>query len=189
MDQHVGIEDARKTLGELVAQAQDGTEIVLTRHGKPAARIVAIKERPVPTMLETLTTYRLMATVPPVVDTLGLDTCNPASLDLAKSQVGYEAQPFAALIADIDAFFGDELGQAFTGPEAAEAEATARRIIAVHHAAARIRLSLSSDVGSQLDWTNATSDTLQNLAGIALQRAADVRFAAVVDKVFAKASV
>lgn len=40
----VGIEQARKTLGDLVTAAQQGADIVLTRNGKPAARIVAIKE-------------------------------------------------------------------------------------------------------------------------------------------------
>lgn len=36
----VGIEQARKTLGDLVTAAQQGADIVLTRNGKPAARIV-----------------------------------------------------------------------------------------------------------------------------------------------------
>lgn len=43
----VGIEQARKTLGDLVTAAQQGADIILTRNGKRAARIVAIKE---PTM-------------------------------------------------------------------------------------------------------------------------------------------
>lgn len=188
MSEHIGIEDARKVLGDLVTRAQDGADVILTRHGKPAARIVAVKEPPVPTMLKTLTTYRLFATVPPVVDALGLDTRDPAGWDLAKSKVAYEAAPFAKLIADIDAFFGDELGEAFAGSEAAEAETEARRIISEHLAAATIRLSLSSAAGAQLDWINATTDMLQSLAGVALQRAADVRFTAVVGKVFAKAA-
>jgi prevent-host-death family protein len=40
----VGIEEARKRLGDLVTAVQQGTDVVLTRNGKPAARIVAIKE-------------------------------------------------------------------------------------------------------------------------------------------------
>lgn len=42
--QHVGIETARKTLGDLVTAAQQGADIVLTRNGKPAARLIAYRE-------------------------------------------------------------------------------------------------------------------------------------------------
>jgi prevent-host-death family protein len=188
MSEHIGIEDARKSLGDLIAQAQVGDDIVLTRHGKPAARIVAIKEAPAPSVWEALATYRLLSTVPPVADALGLDTRSPAGWDLAKSQVGYEAAPFAALMADIDGFFGDEIRTVAAGPAAAAAEAEARRIIAEHLAAATIRLSQSSAAGEELDWANATPGMLQTLAGVALQRAADVRFAAVVGKVCAQAA-
>ncbi|GIF16534.1 type II toxin-antitoxin system Phd/YefM family antitoxin [Actinoplanes teichomyceticus] len=41
---NVGIEQARKTLGDLVNQAQQGTDIILTRNGKPAARITRYQE-------------------------------------------------------------------------------------------------------------------------------------------------
>lgn len=51
----VGIEEARKRLGDLITAAQQGTEIVITRNGKPAARIVAIKEPAMTTT--TATTY------------------------------------------------------------------------------------------------------------------------------------
>lgn len=37
----VGIEEARKRLGDLVTAAQQGTDIILTRNGKPAARLTA----------------------------------------------------------------------------------------------------------------------------------------------------
>lgn len=37
----VGIEDARRRLGDLITAAQQGTDIILTRNGKPAARLVA----------------------------------------------------------------------------------------------------------------------------------------------------
>lgn len=40
----VGIEEARKRLGDLVTAAQQGVDITITRNGKPAARIIAIKE-------------------------------------------------------------------------------------------------------------------------------------------------
>ncbi len=41
---YVGIEDARKQLGPLVTAVQQGTDVVLTRNGKPAARIVRYQE-------------------------------------------------------------------------------------------------------------------------------------------------
>lgn len=47
--QEVGIEEARKRLGDLVTAVQQGADVVLTRNGKPAARIVPIEE---PTMLD-----------------------------------------------------------------------------------------------------------------------------------------
>lgn len=46
MIKYVGIEEARKHLGPLVTAAQQGSEIILTRNGRPAARIVAYREDP-----------------------------------------------------------------------------------------------------------------------------------------------
>lgn len=40
----VGIEDARKVLGDLVTAAQQGQDIVITRNSRPVARIVAYRE-------------------------------------------------------------------------------------------------------------------------------------------------
>lgn len=37
----IGIEEARKQLGPLVNAAHDGTDVILTRNGKPAARLIA----------------------------------------------------------------------------------------------------------------------------------------------------
>ncbi|ROO51094.1 prevent-host-death family protein [Micromonospora sp. Llam0] len=37
----IGIEDARKRLGDLIDAAQQGETVILTRHGKPAARLTA----------------------------------------------------------------------------------------------------------------------------------------------------
>ena len=42
--EYIGIETARKTLGDLVTAVQQGTDVVLTRNGKPAARLIAYKE-------------------------------------------------------------------------------------------------------------------------------------------------
>jgi prevent-host-death family protein len=41
---YVGIEDARKNLGPLVTAVQQGADVVLTRNGRPAARIVRYQE-------------------------------------------------------------------------------------------------------------------------------------------------
>jgi prevent-host-death family protein len=47
MAEQIGIEDARKNLGPLVHRVQHGgAEIILTRNGKPAARIVPIPQEP-----------------------------------------------------------------------------------------------------------------------------------------------
>lgn len=45
----VSVTDAKGQLTELVRRAEAGDEVVLTRHGQPAARIVAIHRRPDPT--------------------------------------------------------------------------------------------------------------------------------------------
>lgn len=42
--QNIGIEDARKRLGDLVTAVQQGADIVLTRNGKPAARLIRYVE-------------------------------------------------------------------------------------------------------------------------------------------------
>jgi len=42
--QNIGIEDARKRLGDLVTAVQQGSDVVLTRNGKPAARLVRYVE-------------------------------------------------------------------------------------------------------------------------------------------------
>lgn len=186
MSKQIGIEDARKTLGPLVDEARSGTEIVLTRHGKPIARIVPIEEPAMPTTAEWIATFRTFSNVPTIVDTLGIDDRSPGQMDLGRAQITTEARPFARLVNDIDAFFGDEMDSALTGPESAEAEAEARRIIAEHLASATMRLALSAAAGSQVDWPTASRETLQHLAGAALQRAADQRFVEVVSPAVAK---
>lgn len=42
--EYIGIEDARKRLGDLVTAAQQGADIVLTRNGRPVARLAAYQE-------------------------------------------------------------------------------------------------------------------------------------------------
>lgn len=42
--ENIGIEEARKRLGDLVTAAQQGADIIITRNGKPAARIVRYEE-------------------------------------------------------------------------------------------------------------------------------------------------
>lgn len=48
----VGIEQARKTLGDLVTAVQQGADVILTRNGKPAARIVRYQEEAMITVAE-----------------------------------------------------------------------------------------------------------------------------------------
>lgn len=43
---HVSVTDAKAQLTELVRQAEAGEEVILTRHGHPAVRLVPVK--PVP---------------------------------------------------------------------------------------------------------------------------------------------
>ena len=43
---HVPLSDAKARLTDLVRQAEAGEDVVLTRHGKPAARIVAMAPGP-----------------------------------------------------------------------------------------------------------------------------------------------
>lgn len=50
MSSEYGIEEARKVLGDLVTAAQQGTDIILTRHGRPVARITRYQE-------DTMTTF------------------------------------------------------------------------------------------------------------------------------------
>jgi prevent-host-death family protein len=49
---YIGIKEARPALGDLVTAALQGADIVITRNGKPAVRLVAITED---TMTTTLT--------------------------------------------------------------------------------------------------------------------------------------
>lgn len=46
--QHIGIEDARARLGDLVTAARQGADIILTRNRRPVARITAYQEDTVP---------------------------------------------------------------------------------------------------------------------------------------------
>lgn len=43
---HVSLTDAKAQLTDLVRRAEAGDEIILTRHGRPAARIVPIETKP-----------------------------------------------------------------------------------------------------------------------------------------------
>jgi len=43
---HIPLSDAKARLTDLVRQAEAGEEVVLTRHGKPAARIIPIASVP-----------------------------------------------------------------------------------------------------------------------------------------------
>ena len=43
---HISVSDAKSKLTDLVRRAEAGDEVVLTRHGQPAARIVPVVRRP-----------------------------------------------------------------------------------------------------------------------------------------------
>ncbi len=58
----VGIEEARKRLGDLVTSAQQGTDIILTRNRRPVARIARYQEDPVITIAELTAELNLPAT-------------------------------------------------------------------------------------------------------------------------------
>lgn len=42
--ENIGVEEARKVLGDLVTKAEQGTDIILTRRGRPAARLTRYLE-------------------------------------------------------------------------------------------------------------------------------------------------
>jgi prevent-host-death family protein len=42
----VSVSDAKAQLTELVRRAEDGDEVILTRHGQPAVRLVPVISRP-----------------------------------------------------------------------------------------------------------------------------------------------
>lgn len=49
---HVPVSEAKAQLTDLVRRAEAGEEVVLTRRGRPAARLVAERARPDPAELE-----------------------------------------------------------------------------------------------------------------------------------------
>lgn len=62
---HVGIFEAKTNLSSLVEQVEGGQEIVITRHGKPVARLVRAEERHTPEAIsrrrQAIATLREMA--------------------------------------------------------------------------------------------------------------------------------
>lgn len=53
---HVGIRQARQDLPELIDRAEAGEEIIITRQGRPVARLVAAPRDPAP--LPSLVDFR-----------------------------------------------------------------------------------------------------------------------------------
>jgi prevent-host-death family protein len=49
---HVGIFEAKTKLSDLVAEVEKGHEFVITRHGKPVARLVRAEQRLTPEQVE-----------------------------------------------------------------------------------------------------------------------------------------
>jgi prevent-host-death family protein len=61
MTREIGIEDARKILGELVDEAAAGADVLLTRHRRPIARLTAYKEPTVVDLAELTRRFGLPA--------------------------------------------------------------------------------------------------------------------------------
>ena len=59
---NIGIANAKAKLSELIARAQNGEEIVIERHGKPVARLVAEVRTKKPLDVEAI--KRHLATMP-----------------------------------------------------------------------------------------------------------------------------
>ena len=49
---HVGIFEAKTKLSRLVDEVENGAEIVITRHGKPVARLMRAAAEPTPEQIE-----------------------------------------------------------------------------------------------------------------------------------------
>ena len=43
---HISLSDAKAKLTDLVRRAEAGDEVILTRHGQPAARIIPVETKP-----------------------------------------------------------------------------------------------------------------------------------------------
>jgi prevent-host-death family protein len=50
----IPVSDAKALLSDLVRRAEHGEDVVLTRHGRPVARLIPIVERPSPAERRTL---------------------------------------------------------------------------------------------------------------------------------------
>lgn len=53
--------EAKKRLGELVEQVQRGTEITITKHDRPVARLVAVARQPNPERKAAAATLRTLS--------------------------------------------------------------------------------------------------------------------------------
>jgi prevent-host-death family protein len=53
---HVGIRQARQDLPDLIDRAEAGEEIIITRQGRPVAKLIAAPRDPIP--LPSLTEFR-----------------------------------------------------------------------------------------------------------------------------------
>lgn len=71
MTDTVSIEEARSTLADLVGRAERGEEIVISRHGSPVVKLVAVaaaEHGPAPKERRTLGLWRGRVTVPPDIE-------------------------------------------------------------------------------------------------------------------------
>lgn len=119
-EREIGIEEARKTLGDLIDAARlTGASTVITRHGKPAARIVPITEES--TMSDTTTSYGTWATLTGELDVhqgiaeaLG-DYVDDYDLDAIVTE--YVAAVDAILPEGVGLYANEFIGPAYDQPE------------------------------------------------------------------------
>lgn len=75
----IGIEEARGRLGSLVTAAQQGTTIIITRNGRPAARLTAYQEETAMTTIATVTETRDADGIPNG-GSIGVDECRDGAV-------------------------------------------------------------------------------------------------------------
>jgi prevent-host-death family protein len=132
--QYIGIEEGRKRLGDLVTAVQQGADIVLTRNGKPAARIVRYQEEPMITMAELAAQVGMSSAPEKVAAFVGaLTEHDPRTGQLAKRWAGqgmdatFTREEADAIVADWNAHWRSAEILEYVSSEDAEAVEIADR--------------------------------------------------------------
>jgi len=124
-----------------------------------------------PTIREVLATIRACTAHDPQAPVRPIPGEHPATTPIVRAELAADVAPFADLQAALDEYFGPELDEALSGPEADTAEAEMRRIIAEHVTGAQARLAAPPP---KLSWSSR--DSLSRVARTAIIRAGDLRF-------------